>query len=468
MKEERVEFVKGLGVLDATNIVIGSMIGSGIFIAPSIMAGYVQTPGIIVLLWLIGGILTLFGALSLGELASAFPKAGGQYIFLKEAYSPLWGFLYGWTLFFVIQSGFIAAVVIAFSKYLGVFFPILGEESKIFSFFIRGREFSLSSAQIVSILCIVLLTYINIRGVKLGALVQNVFTLSKVGAVALLILFAFLIGKGSFRNFLPLLKPNIPSVLNLSLFAALAVAMSKALFAYDAWYTVTFVAEEVKNPRRDTPLSMFLGTGIVTLLYTLATMAYLYIIPVDRMALVQENRIAASVAEIVMGKAGLIFVTIAILISTFGCVNGLVLSGPRLYYAMSKDGLFLRKASLLHQNFRTPHYSLIYQGVWSCILTLSGTYSDLLTYSAFASLLFNAMTVVGLIIIRIRKPQLERPYRVFLYPLLPVLYIAIASFFIIYIIIGDPLNSFKGLILIAIGIPAYIYWRRKGLLEKNK
>ena len=450
-----------LGVLDSSSIVIGSMIGSGIFIAPSLMAGFIQTPGLLVLLWLIGGILTVFAALSMGELAAAFPRAGGQYVFLKEAYSPLWGFLFGWTFFLVVQSGFIAAVAIAFAKYLGVFFPFLGETSKLFSLNLFGKTFSLSTAQVASILCIALLTAINIRGVRSGAVLQNIFTIAKVAAMLLLIGAAFLFFKGNFKNFSPLLKPVLPAAASLPLFAALAVAMSKALFAYDSWNSVAFVAEEVRDPQKNIPRAMFLGSGAVALIYTLTTMAFIYVIPIQQMALVSENRIGAAVAQAIMGQAGLIFITLAILVSTFGCVNGLILSGPRLYYAMARDGIFFKKNCRIHEKYKTPHISLIYQGVWSCILVLTGTYNDLLTYTAFASLLFNAMTVIGLIKLRVQQPDLERPYRVSGYPLVPLLYVAIALFFIVYIIIGDPVNSGKGMFLILTGLPVYFYWKKK-------
>jgi len=450
-----------LGVLDSTTIVIGSMIGSGIFIAPSLMAGYIQTPGILILLWLVGGVLTMFGALSMGELASAFPRAGGQYVYLKEAFSPLWGFLFGWTYFWVVQSGFIAAVAIAFSKYLGVFFPFLGENNLLVSLDMFGKTFTLSTAQVAALLCIALLTAVNIRGVRAGATVQNVFTITKVSAMVLLILAAFLFFKGRFGNFLPLLKPVLPAASGLPLFAALAVAMSKALFAYDAWNSVSFVAEEVRDPRRNIPRAMFIGSAVVALVNTLITMAYLYVIPIGRMAVVGENRIAAATAQAIMGQAGLVFITLAILVSTFGCVNGLVLSGPRLYFAMARDGLFFKKNCRIHETFRTPHVSLVYQGIWSGILVLSGTYSDLLTYTVFASLLFNAVTVIGLFRLRRQKPGLERPYRVSGYPLVPLLYVAIAAFFIAYIIVGDPLNSGKGLFLMATGVPVYFYWKRR-------
>jgi APA family basic amino acid/polyamine antiporter len=455
-----------LGVLDASNIVIGSMIGSGIFIAPSLMAGYIQTPGIMVLLWLIGGILTVFAALSLGELAAAYPKAGGQYVFLKEAYSPLWGFLFGWTIFLVIQSGFIAAVAIAFAKYLGVFFPFLGEANKLFSFAILGKTVSLSTAQIAAILCIGLLTTVNIRGVRAGASLQNVFTIAKVAAILFLIGAVFFFFKGSFRNFSPLLKPVLPAAASLPLFAALAVAMSKALFAYDSWNAVAFVAEEVRDPQKNIPRAMFLGSVAVALIYTLTVMAYLYVVPIQQMSVVAENRIGAAVAQAIMGQAGLIFITLAILVSTFGCVNGLILPGPRLYYAMARDGIFFRKTARIHARYKTPHVSLIYQGVWSCILVLTGSYNDLLTYTAFASLLFNAMTVIGLIKLRLQRPDLERPYRVSGYPFVPLFYVAIALFFIVFIIIGDPVNSGKGLFLILTGLPVYFYWKKKLSLDK--
>ncbi len=454
-------FVKGLGVLSATNIVIGSMIGSGIFIAPSLMAGYIQTPGLLVMLWLIGGVLTICGALSLSELASAYPHVGGQYVFLREIYSSIWGFLYGWTVFLVIQTGFIAAIAIAFAKYLGVFFPALGEAKILFSFQLFAKNFAFSSAQLVSIICIALLTYVNVRGVRAGALVQNIFTFSKMGALLILIGAAFFFGSGSFKNFLPLLKPMLPAGAQLTLFAALAVAMSKALFAYDSWNSVTFVAGEMKNPQKNLPLSMLIGTGATTLIYVLTTMAFVYMVPIFQMSKIKENLVAAVVAQSVMGQAGLVFITVAVLISTFGCINGLILSGARLYYAMAHDGVFFKKNCLIHEKYRTPHVALIYQGVWSCVLVLSGTYSDLLTYTAFASLLFNVMTIIGVIVLRYRKPDLPRPYRVSGYPLVPLLYIAIALFFIVYIVIGDPLNSGKGLFLILAGIPVYAYWNSK-------
>lgn len=451
-----------LNLLDATTLVIGSMIGSGIFIAPSLMANYIQTPGLIILLWLVGGILTIFGSLSYAELAAAMPRSGGQYVFLKEAYSPLIAFLYGWTLFLVIQSGFIAAVAVAFAKYLGVFIPSLSETNIIFTL----GSFSLNTAQIVAILSIILLTFVNILGVKLGAVVQNVFTILKISAILALIVFSFLFSNGSVKNFSPIFTPIVPEALGISFFAALAVAMSKALFAYDAWNSVTFAAEEIKKPDVNLPRALILGTTTTALIYTLVTMAYIYVVPIDKMAIVPDNRIAAEVSYIVLGNAGLIFITIAILISTFGCNNGLILAGPRVYYAMANDQLFFKKAQMVHPKFQTPSVSLWYQCLWACLLTLTGTYSDLLTYTAFASLLFNLLTVVGLFILRKKLKDLPRPYKTTGYPFTPILYILVALFFIIYIFIGDIRNSGFGLLIILTGIPVYIFMKKK-IVDNN-
>lgn len=464
--QKEVKFEAKLGLFDATMIVMGSMIGSGIFIAPSIMAGYMPVPQFLILLWIIGGVLTAFGAIAYGELAGMMPKAGGQYIFLKEAYNSLFGFLYGWTLFFVIQSGFIAAVAIAFAKYLGVFVPVLSENNIILNFNLFGLNFALNSAQLAGVGIIALLTCINCFGVVFGAFVQNLFTVSKIIAIALLVLLAFAIGDGNWSNFfesfsIEKFHPIVPSdAVSMGFFAAFAVAMSKALFAYDAWNSITFAAEEVKNPHKTVPRSLVLGTVGVMLVYVITNMAYLYIIPIKEMALVKDNIVAAAVAEKIFGAIGAQLIAIAIMISTFGCDNGLILSAPRVYYAMAKDGLFFKGAGKLHPKYKTPVNSLILQGVWSSVLTVSGTYSALLTYTAFASLLFNVLTVIGLFIMRKKYPERERPYKAWGYPIVPIFYILTAVFFIVYIIIGDPKSSGLGLLLVLIGVPAYLYWSK--------
>lgn len=462
MVEKEVQLVRGLKLFDATTIVIGSVIGSGIFIAPSLMAGYINSPGLMILLWIIGGILTICGALSCGELAASMPKAGGQYVFLREAFSPFWGFIFGWSLFFIIQTGFIAAVSVAFAKYFGVFIPWISENTILFKIAFTGFSFALNSAQLVGIVSILVLTAINICGLKAGAFVQNLFTVLKVLGILILTASAFLLYKnGSVQNFAPIWEPLVSSGVKIGLFAAIAVAMSKALFAYDAWYTVTFVAGEIDNPKKNLPLSLLTGTLTIMLVYVLAVCAYIYVLPLNQMANVADNRVAADVAHIIFGDIGLNFIAIAIVISTFGCNNGLILGGARVFYAMAKDGFFLKPASEINSKFKSPVNSLIYQAIWASILTLSGKYSDLLTYTAFASLLFNAMSVVGLFVLRKKRPDMPRPYKTWGYPVVPLLYILISLFFLVYIVIGDPRNSLMGLILISIGIPVYF-------INKNK
>jgi APA family basic amino acid/polyamine antiporter len=447
-----------LGVFSATTLIVGSMIGSGIFIAPSIMAGLVATPGVYLGLWLIGGALTLLGALAYGELCAMMPKAGGQYVFLREAFGPLTGFLYGWTVFLVIQSGFNAAVAIAFSKFLGGVGLHVGEADIIF----KAGFFTLSRAQVVAVGVIAVLTWVNCRGVESGAFVQNLFTVLKVGALALLVLIGFFSGKGSFSHFTPLVGASLgPSAVGMTFLAAVGVAMSKALFAYDAWNTVTFAAEEIREPQRNLPRALVLGSVVTTLVYTGACAVYLYILPLPEMARVAENRVAADVAGVLLGGLGVTAVSIAILVSTFGCVNGLILGGGRVLFAMARDGLFFAPAGKVHQKHHTPQNALLLQGVWSSVLALSGSYSALLTYVTFASLAFNALTVAGLFVLRRKQPDAERPYRAWGYPVTPALFLVGATFFIIYIFVGDQRDALIGIGLVLLGLPAYALFKRR-------
>jgi basic amino acid/polyamine antiporter, APA family len=448
---------RSLGVFSATTIIVGSMIGSGIFIAPSIMAEYVATPGVYLGLWLIGGVLTLLGALSYGELAAMLPQAGGQYVFLREAFGRRVGFLYGWTLLLVIQTGFNAAVGIAFAKFLGGVGLHVGEHDLVFSL----GAFTLSRAQLVAVGVIAILTLVNCRGVREGAFVQNLFTVLKVGAVLGLVIVGYASMKGSFGNFHPLVGTALgPKALQMGFLAAAGVAMSKALFAYDAWNTVTFAAEEVREPEKNLPRALAAGTIVTTLCYVAICSVYLYILPMRRMAASVENRVASDVAGVLFGAPGILLVSIVILISTFGCLNGLILSGARVLYAMARDGLFFKSASRVHARFRTPTVALALQGIWSAALALSGSYSRLLTYVTFASLSFNALTVVSIFVLRKKRPELPRPYRTWGYPWVPALYLAGAGFFILYILIGDPIDSFAGVGLVLIGLPAYAWFRR--------
>jgi APA family basic amino acid/polyamine antiporter len=449
--------VRGLGLLDATTLIVGSVIGSGIFVAPSLMAGWLQTPGLLLGLWLLGGLLTLCGALAYGELAAAMPRAGGQYVFLGEAFGSIWGFLYGWTLLMAINTGFIAAVSVAFAKYLGVFFPSIGEGTVLLNVF----GISFSTAQAAALLVIAALTLINITGLRTGAAVQNVFTIAKVAAVAVLVGVALALRKGSVDHFFPLTGIQLgPEGIKMGLLAAIAVAMSKALFAYDAWYSIAFAAEEVKDPERTLPRALLIGTLVVTLVYCSAVAVYIYMVPIQEMFGVKDNRIAAEAAKRMVGDGGVAFIAVAIMISSFGCVNGLILSGARVIYAMSRDRLFFSSGATVHPVYRTPANALLLQGLVAGVLTLTGTYSNLLTLTAFSSLLFNTLTIVGLFVLRKTQPDLPRPYRAWGYPLLPLVYILVSAFFLVYTLIGDPRDSGLGLVLTALGVPAYLYWRR--------
>jgi APA family basic amino acid/polyamine antiporter len=450
--------VRGLGLLDATTLIIGSVIGSGIFFAPSYMAGNVASPAVLLGLWLVGGFLTLAGALCYAEMAAAMPRAGGQYVFLSEAFSPLWGFLYGWTLLLAINTGFVAAVAVAFAKTLGVFVPSVGEGQVLFAL----GSWRFSSAGAVALVVIGALTYLNVTGLRTGAVVQNVFTIAKVAAVVILVVLALTASSGATGGFAS--PPGVPlgpsaRAAGLGVFAALAGAMAKALFSYDAWNSVTFAAEEVRDPEKNLPRALILGTLGVTVVYCSAVAVYLYVVPIAEMARVPEQRIATETATRLMGPAGGAFIAVAILVSTFGCVNGLTLAGARVAYAMARDGLFFRVMASVHPKHRTPAAALVLHGGVAALLTLTGTYGDLLDLTAFSSLLFNALTVCGLFVLRRKRPTLHRPYRVLGYPVLPGLYIAVAAFFLVYIPVANPKYAGLGLLLTALGVPAYAFWK---------
>ena len=450
----------GLRLIDSTSIIVGTMIGSGIFLAPALIAGIVVTrnlgAGSFIGIWLVGGLLTMCGALSFAELAAAMPRDGGQYIYLREAYSPLWGFLYGWTLFTIIQCGFIAAVSIGFANYVGVFLPFVGPQKIVLHLGI----FSLSAVQVTAVLLICGLTWANEQGLRTASRAQNLLTAGKLAALFILLAAALLSRHGDWRHFQPL----APAAITAGTLAAFSVGMSKALFAYDSWNIVTFLAAETREPSKTLPKALVLGTVSVTLIYTLANLAYLYILPISEAASVSGQRIAAAVAQITLGPAGVFFIAAAIVVSAAGCVNGLILTGPWLYRTMARDGLFFGDTTK-----ETPVRSLRYQALWAVVLVLTGSfgsrgaqlYSDLLTFTSFASLLFNALTVAGLFVLRRKQPNLPRPYRAFGYPFIPALYVAMAVFFLIFIAIGDPRNAGFGALLIAAGIPFYLRWSRR-------
>jgi basic amino acid/polyamine antiporter, APA family len=477
-------FVQGLGLLDSTMIVAGSMIGSGIFIVSADIARLVGCPGWLLAVWLITGLLTLLAALSYGELAAMTPHAGGQYVYLREAYGPLWGFLYGWTLFLVIQTGTVAAVAVAFARFLGVLWPAVAETHKYFTF---GR-FSLSPTTLVAMAVLVLLTWSNATGLRAGRLVQNVFTLAKIAALLGLILFGFFVGANAaviHANFhhwwtatltQPAASPAKEFVTTphtgLGLAVALGAAMVGSLFSSDAWNNITFTAGEVKAPRRTLPRSLLLGVGLVTVLYCLANLAYLLVLPfhgspagatpAERgIQFATQDRVATAAAESVLGPSGAMVMAVLIMVSTFGCLNGLILAGARVYYAMARDGLFFRQVGTLNRA-GVPRNGLIVQCLWAAGLTLSGTYSDLLDYVIFAVLLFYALTMGGLFVLRRTRPQAERPYRALGYPVLPAFYIGAALLIAFDLLISPKTrpNTWPGLLIVLAGVPAYFLWTR--------
>ena len=451
----RAQLLQGLRLFDATTIIMGSMIGSGIFIVSAQMARELQSPGLLLVAWIITALMTVLGALSYGELAAAMPRAGGQYVFLREALGPLFGFLYGWTLFLVIQTGTIAAVAVAFAKFLGLFIPWVSA-SRILLPLPLGYSFS--SQQFVAILVIALLTWVNCRGLREGATVQNIFTVAKVGGLLTLVVIGFVLPSkpAAAANFGNL----FPASINLAVLSILGGALVGSLFSADAWNNVTFTGSEVLNPRRNLPLSLFLGTTTVSLIYLAANVVYLRALPLTAIASAPEDRVGTLAAQQLIGSGGLTFINLCILVSTFGCTNGLILAGARVYYAMARDRLFFRRAAEVSPTRHTPVFSLVLQALWAALLTLSGTYSDLLDYVIFAALLFYVLTVSGLFILRRKRPDLERPYKAFGYPVLPALYVVLAALVMFDLLWVKPRFTWPGLIIVLTGVPVFFFWRR--------
>lgn len=459
------EFKPRLGLLDATMIVAGSMIGSGIFIVSSEIARSVGGAGYLIGIWILAGIITIIAALSYGELSAMFPKAGGQYVYLREAYNPLIGFLYGWAFFAVIQTGTIAAVGVAFAKFTAYILPSVGEDNMLLDL----GFFHLSAAQVVSIFTIVLLTWINSRGVKNGAIIQTVLTITKLASLFALIAFGFLWGAkaevwdANWQNAWTMSSLTLTdgqvttSVLSgLAFFGAIAVATKGSLFSSDAWNNITFIAGEVKNPQRNIGLSLFLGTVIVTIIYVMTNVMYLAVVPLQGIAFAKSDRIGVVAAELIFGPAGSSIIAVMVMVSTFGCNNGLILSGARVYYTMAKDNLFFQKAGTLNK-FGVPSYSLWLQCLWASMLCLTGKYNDLLALVIFGVLVFYVLTIAGIYILRKKRPDAPRPYKAFGYPFLPAVYIAIASSLAILLLIFETEYTLPGLGIILLGIPIYYF-----------
>lgn len=445
--------VKGLGLVDATTLVMGSMIGSGIFIVSADIARQVQSPGSLLLTWVVTALLTIIAALSYGELAAAMPHAGGQYVYLREAFGPLYGFLYGWTLFLVIQTGTVAAVAVAFAKYTGVFYPSISAGNWVLPF--------LNTQQALAIFILLLLTWVNTRGLKTGSLVQNIFTFAKTGALLGLIGFGFLLGSNTAaveRNYGDFWGP---ARFDWNTIRLVGVAMVGALFSSDAWNNVTFTAGEVRNPKRNLPLSLVLGVGIVSALYLACNLVYLQALPLEQIQTAAQDRVATAVGLQIFGSLGVQLLAGAIMISTFGCVNGMLMAGARVYYAMAQDKLFFRRAGELNATSHAPTTSLWMQCAWACLLTMTGRYNDLLDYVIFAVLIFYILTIAGIFVLRRTRPDMERPYKAIGYPVLPILYIVIAGLIEILLLLYKPNYTWPGLIIVLLGIPVYFLWRKR-------
>lgn len=426
------------------------MIGSGIFIVPAAMSAELQSPVMLILAWIVTALLTIFAALSYGELAAMMPFAGGQYVYLREAYNKLVGFLYGWTLFSVIQTGTIAAVAVAFSIYTGAFFDAISDKHIVLSV----GAFSVNTRQILAIVVVWVLTFSNFKGIKSGAVVQNIFTFTKIGALV------FMIGAGLYfivKGAPVHINWQVPEQINtFGYWGVFCGALVGSIFSSDAWNNITFTGAEIDKPKRNLPLSLVSGTTGVLALYIFINYIYLYTLPFNAIATAQDGRVGTLLLNTIFGQTGYAIMAALIMISTFGCINGLTLSGARVYYAMACDGLFFKQAATLNKN-GVPRYALIIQAVWTSLLTLSGSYGDLLDYVVIAVLFFYILTVGGVILLRQKQPNAERPYKVWGYPLVPITYILLAIFICVNLLIYKPTYTLPGLGIVALGVPVY-YW----------
>jgi APA family basic amino acid/polyamine antiporter len=467
---------KRVNLFDGISIVAGAMIGSGIFIVSADIARNVGSPGWLMIVWLITGIITIIGAISYGELASMMPHVGGQYVYLKEAYHPLIGFLFGWTTFLVVQCGSIAAVAVAFAKFSGVLFPWISEKNIL----VHLGPLNINSTMVVAIASIIFLTWLNTRGIVTGKTVLNFFSSTKVIALLGFVLIGFLvtrsigsyeINKEIFWNASQVTPDgqHIP-LAGFALIAAIGTALVGSLFASDAWYNVTYIAGEVINPKRNVPLSLFFGTLIVSVIYLLTNLIYIKVLPLAGspdgadvlsrgIQYATDDRVATSAMYVILGDYAAIIMAIFIMISTFGCNHGLILAGPRVYYAMAKDGLFFKKAGEINKH-GVPGFAIAVQGIWAVLLCLSGTYGNLLDYVIFAVLIFFTLTILAIFVLRVKRPDIPRPYKAFGYPVVPAIYILTTVTIMVILLIYKPNYTFPGLIIVVLGIPVFYLWRR--------
>lgn len=456
---QRPQLLRALGLREGIALHMGVIIGSGIFLVPATIAGHLHAMGPIMLVWIVAGMLTLFGALTLAELSSVLPQAGGPYVYLRHSFGRVWGYMFSWNDFFINKAGSAAAIAIAFATYLGYFIPAVSPENAFvrseYVFLGESLEFTFGWTQIVAIMTIMLVTAINVRGVKFGGWVMNFFTTAKVLALVGLIVAVFVSGKGSSANFLPWWPEEWTSQLT----AAFGLAMISALWTYDGWIDVTLAAGEFRNPERNVPFSLLIGTLAVIALYLAANFAYAYVIPLDAMA--GSTRIAADVAGTVLGPVGVSLIIIGIMSSTFGSTNGMLLAGPRSLYAAGTDGSIAKVFGKVHSKYHSPHISIATLGIWGAILTLSGTYDQIASYVVFGSWFFYALTALSVIVLRRTMPEAKRPYKAWGYPYATLLFVAIAGWFIYNTLMEDTRNALIGIVLLLLSLPLYFYWTRQ-------
>jgi APA family basic amino acid/polyamine antiporter len=457
------KLARALGLREGIAIQMGMIIGSGIFIVPATIAGRLHAMGPILAAWIAGGLLTLCGALTVAELSSILPEAGGPYVYLRHGFGRLWAFLFSWNHFFINTGASVAAIAVAFATYLGVFFSPLSPQATIFQwhYWAFGRMFSFSVGwvQVTAIGVLALVTYINVRGVKFSGSIMNVLTLAKVGTLIFLIGVVWFSPRGSLSNF----NPWWPEHWSSEITAAFGLSMISVLWAYDGWITVTLTAGEMKEPQRNIPLSLLIGTSAVNVLYLLANLAYAYVIPIDTMA--GSPRIAADVAGVTLGSVGAMLISAGILCSSFGTINGCILGGPRCLYAAGADGTFPKRFGAVHPRFRTPHVAVVTLGIWGAVLTLSGTYDQIVSYVVFGSWAFYALTALSVIVLRRKLPDAPRPYKAWGYPYVTLAFVGAAAWFVWNTLVRDTRNAVVGIALLLVSLPLYFLWTRKSVRE---
>ena len=458
-KSSQIGLVRRLGLFDSTMVMVGIVIGSGIFLTTGIMAKSIPSAGLILLAWFVGGLLTLAGALTYAELGAAMPEAGGQYVYLREAYGPMSGFLFGWILFLVYLTGGIAALALAFAEYTGYFFPSLGTNNLIITLNIpllkSTLHYSLSAGQMIGVAVIILLSIVNFIGVGLGKSIQNLFTVIKIGTIAGIIILGFAIGKGTHPGF-----SMDPSGMSFGgIIIGLGVSLVAVAWAFDGWNNVNFVAGEIKNPRRNLPLALILGTLGITLLYVLVNYIYLYALPMRET--IGVVRIAEKATGALFGSSTGTIISALVIVSVFGSLNGSILVGPRVYYAMAKDGLFFRKVAHVHPRFRTPGFSILIQAIWASLLTLLGTFEQIFTFTMFIAIAFWVAATAAVFTLRKKRPDLPRPYKTWGYPVVPAIFIIASCGILLNTLLEKPVEALAGLLLTGLGIPCYYYWKRR-------